>query len=62
MAEIFAICFLLAFTALALFPLYLMWKTDRELSKQIEKLRKELDRTDNDFYYFENSNNEPNEQ
>jgi hypothetical protein len=39
-----------------------MWKTDRELSKQIEKLRKELDRTDNDFYYFENSNNEPNEQ
>jgi hypothetical protein len=61
MAEIFATCFMLVFTACAVFPVYLMWKTDRELSKQIEELRKKLDRPENDFYYFENSNNKPNE-
>lgn len=61
MVKIFAVAFMLIFTAAALFPLYLMWKTDRELSKQIKELRKKLNRTE-DFYYYENSNNEPNEQ
>jgi hypothetical protein len=47
--KICALVFMILFIATLIFPLYLMWQTDRELSKQIEDLKKLLDEQENEL-------------
>jgi len=56
MDKILGIAFTIIFGALAIFPLFIMWRTDRDLSKQIEELEKKI-KDDNEYLKnYENGN------
>ena len=56
MDKILSLSFTIIFGALAVFPLYIMWRTDRDLSKQIEELEKKI-KEDNEYLKnYENGN------
>jgi cell division protein FtsB len=47
--KISSLVFMILFITTLIFPFYLVWKTDRELTKQIEDVKKLLDEQENEL-------------
>lgn len=58
MDKILGIVFTVLFAAAAFVPLYFILKTDRELSRQIEALRRKLEQQDEEINQLNQKENE----